>query len=107
MSESRHLSRQDGAIALPEGWVQDAEWWGNPALGLLSFHKKMRTEAYSRRVPVYVYGGGNPPYDRWGNFCVHAGANSELSYSGFIPESKSAEDVMNGVDKQFEHINTR
>lgn len=85
-------------------WTQDKEWKGNPALGMKSFHKKMRTEYRTRKVPVYVYGGGIAPHDGWGNYCVSAGADSELSHSGFIPDCKTAEDVMRGIDLKFASI---
>lgn len=79
---------------LPKGWVKQKEWWGNPSLGLDSYMKEFTIPSIGRKVPVYVF--GKFPHI---HYCVHAGANSEYSYSGcFYPLNPDFIEFMNLVD---------
>lgn len=80
---------------LPEGWTKQKEWHGNPSLGYDSYMKKFGSRGV-KPIPVYVFGkDGN-----WGHFMVSAGANSDYSYTGMIPNSNSYMDVINGVEQK-------
>ena len=80
---------------LPEGWTKQKEWHGNRSLGYDSYMKKFAGPG-GRKIPVYVFGkDGN-----WGHFTVSAGANSDYSYTGMIPNSNSYMDVINGVEQK-------
>jgi hypothetical protein len=76
-------------------WEKQDNWQGNPSLGYDSFMKNFKFENH-KPIPVYVFGCSEPinQKDAEGyewithgfNFCVSAGANSDLSYSGGFPD---------------------
>jgi len=71
-------------------WEKQKEWYGNTKLGFESYKKEFQNPHTGRMVPVFVFG----KLGEIGSFCVSAGANSEFSYSGFVPGSETLKDVM-------------
>jgi hypothetical protein len=77
-----------------ETWKQDAEWWGNPSLGLQSHTKRFANyHQNNRMVPVTIF--GNP--GDW-SFCVNAGADSDFSYTGSCLDCQTIEEAKAYVD---------
>lgn len=74
-------------------WVRDAEWWGNPSLGLESWHKVFVNHLNNKKTKVYVYG----KVDSW-SFCVADGPNGDFSYTGSREGCKTAIELMLRLD---------
>src|SRR3972149_2287763 len=108
------------------GWEKQSEWFGNPSLGLESYKKIFQNPFNNKMVPVFIYGkegeGKDKPIlggtDEKGNrvlsgekfdasdwhFVVHAGANSQDSYSGgFYPETPTLKQAMDIVDEKYKN----
>ena len=67
-------------------WVL-TEWYGNPAMNLTAYMKKIRG------VKVWIWRGMTGL-----SFTVNAGANSERSYSGGFPDS------VTNFNQAIEHV---
>lgn len=58
-------------------------WPGNPSLNLVCSCKLFRNPFTGKKTPVFIYGGTKE--HRSFSYFVSAGANSDYSYSGGIP----------------------
>ena len=89
------------------GWEKQENWKYNPSLGFDAYMKKFKY--YDRTIPVYIFGCSEPINQKdtegyeWVthgfNYCVSAGADSELSYSGGFPN-----EIKYDIQKCLEYV---
>lgn len=78
-------------------WEKQSNWHGNPNLGFDCYMKMFKVVSSGRKVPVYLFG---LPESNELKFCVSAGADSDLSYSGcFFPKKLNWQQSMAEIDE--------
>ena len=75
-------------------WEKDAQWEGNPSLGLDSYSKFFRNHLKGyKKTRVTVFGKEST----W-SFCVDDGPNGNFSYGGYCVDCETPQQAMNYVE---------